>query len=113
MRSAKPMVAADLDLVNMFGNVECPTIRASIQAHFAEASACTCWQHQQPSVTTLTSGVEVATDRGAEQGDVSAQLKALPRLVARGPSISHAFLVPLQIQIPCPRIFLKHKCEST
>ena len=66
----EPMIAADLDLVNMFGNVEWPAIREAIQAHFSEASPWTCWQQEQPSVTTLPSGTEVATNRGAEQGDV-------------------------------------------
>ena len=33
----EPMVAADLDLVNMFGNAEWPSIRSAIQSHFEEA----------------------------------------------------------------------------
>ena len=53
----EPLVAADLDLVNMFGNAEWPHIRAALCTHFPEASAWTEWQHQ-------------STDRGAEQGDV-------------------------------------------
>ena len=63
-------MAADLDLVNMFGNVEWPAIRAALRTHFAEASAWTEWQHQSDSVTTLPSGRVFPTDRGAEQGDV-------------------------------------------
>ena len=83
--SLEPMVAADLDLVNMFGNVEWPAIRDAVQLHFAEAGAWTFWQHQRPSTTTLPSGVEVATDRGAEQGDVFGSIQsALALGEARG-----------------------------
>ena len=66
----EPLVAADLDLVNMFGNAEWPAIRAALRTHFAEASAWTEWQHQSDSVTTLPTGRVFPTDRGAEQGDV-------------------------------------------
>ena len=66
----EPLVAADLDLVNMFGNAEWPHIRAALRTHFPEASSWTEWQHQSNSVTTLPSGCEFSTDRGAEQGDV-------------------------------------------
>ena len=65
----EPLVAADLDLVNMFGNAEWPHIRA-LRTHFPETSSWTEWQHQSDSVTTLPSGREFSTDRGAEQGDV-------------------------------------------
>eukprot|EP00973_Karenia_brevis_P045845 6349660-Karenia_brevis.AAC.1 len=64
-----PLVALDLDLCNMFGSIEWPSIRASIAAHFPAASAWTDWTHAQPSVTTLPSGEEAAFDRGAGQGD--------------------------------------------
>ena len=50
-------------------NAEWPEIRASLDENFPEAAAWTAWQHEQPSTTTLPSGAEVATDRGAEQGD--------------------------------------------
>ena len=66
----EPLVAADLDLVNMFGNAEWPDIRAALRTHFPEASAWTEWQHQSDSVTALPSGRVFSTDRGAEQGDV-------------------------------------------
>ena len=66
----EPLVAADLDFVNMFGNDEWPHIRAALRTHFPEASSWTEWQHQSDSVTTLPSGREFSTDRGAEQGDV-------------------------------------------
>ena len=66
----EPLVAADLDLVNMFGNAEWPHIRAALRTHFPEASSWTEWQHQSDSVTTLPSGRVFSTDRGAEQGDV-------------------------------------------
>ena len=52
----------------MFGNA--PHIRAALRTHFPEASSWTEWQHQSNSVTTLPSGREFSTDRGAEQGDV-------------------------------------------
>ena len=51
----EPLVAADLDLVNMFGNAKWPCIRQALRAHFPEASAWTEWQHQSESVTSLTS----------------------------------------------------------
>ena len=54
----EPLVAADLDLVNMFGNAEWPHIRAALRTHFPEASSWTEWQHQSDSVTTLPSGRE-------------------------------------------------------
>ena len=54
----------------MFGNAEWPHIRAALRTHFPEASSWTEWQHQSDSVTTLPSGREFSTDRGAEQGDV-------------------------------------------
>ena len=66
----EPLVAANLDLVNMFGNAEWPHIRAALRTHFPEASSWTEWQHQSDSVTTLPSGRKFSTDRGAEQGDV-------------------------------------------
>ena len=59
----EPLVAADLDLVNMFGNAEWPHIRAALRTHFPEASSWTEWQHQSNSVTTLPSGCEFSTDR--------------------------------------------------
>ena len=65
-----PMIAVDIDLVNMFGNVEWSSIRAALQEHFPEALPWTSWQHQQPSATRLPSGTEFHTNKGAEQGDV-------------------------------------------
>ena len=35
----EPLVAVDLDLVNMFGNAEWPRIRQALRTHFLEASA--------------------------------------------------------------------------
>ena len=64
------MIAADLDVVNMFGNAEWPAIREALEEHMPEALAWTNWQQSQASVTTLPSGSEFSTDRGAEQGDV-------------------------------------------
>ena len=54
----EPMIAADLDLVNMFGNAEWPSIRAAIEGHFQEALAWTSWHHMAESTTILPSGVE-------------------------------------------------------
>ena len=68
--NVEPMVAADLDLVNMFGNIEWPSIREALDKHFVAAQAWTRWQHKSTSVTMLPSGVEFETNRGAEQGDV-------------------------------------------
>ena len=39
--SLEPLLAADLDLVNMFGNAEWPRIRHSLRMHFLEASVWT------------------------------------------------------------------------
>ena len=58
------LVAADLDLVNMFGNAEWPRIRQALRTHFPEPSAWTEWQHQADSVTTLSTGATFATKRG-------------------------------------------------
>ena len=80
----EPMVAADLDLVNMFGNAEWPAITSAVNTHFKEALAWTSWHHLQPSTTVLPSGAEFSTDRGAEQGDVLGSIQsALTLGVAR------------------------------
>ena len=50
--SLEPLVAADLDLVNMFGNAEWTSIRQALHTHLLEASAWTEWQHQSDSVTS-------------------------------------------------------------
>ena len=76
----EPLVAADLDLMNMFGNAEWPHIRAALRTHFPEASSWTEWQHQSDSVTTLPSGRAFSTDRGAEQGDVLGTIQSAPVL---------------------------------
>ena len=62
-------MAADLDLVNMFGSAEWPCIRSALPSHFPEASAWTERQHPSHSVTTLTTGAVCATNMRAEQGD--------------------------------------------
>ena len=49
----EPLLAADLDIANMFGNVEWPCIRSALRSHFLEASAWTEWRRQSHSVTTL------------------------------------------------------------
>ena len=65
----EPMLATDLDLVNMFGSVEWPAIRVALGEHLPEALPWATWQHQQPC-TTLPSGTTWRTNKGAEQGDV-------------------------------------------
>ena len=72
----EPMVAADLDLVNMFGNAEWPSIRSAIQSHFEEALPWTKWHHEQPSTTVLPCKTDFDTDRGAEQGDVLGSIQS-------------------------------------
>ena len=71
----------------MFGNAEWPHIRAALRTHFPEASSWTEWQHQSDSVTTLPSGREFSTDRGAEQGDVLGTIQSA--LVLGDASESH------------------------
>ena len=65
-----PLVAADLDLVNMFDNAESPRIPQALRTHFLEASAWTEWPHQSEAVTSLSTEATFATNRGAEQGVV-------------------------------------------
>ena len=65
----EPLVAADLDLVNMSGNAEWLCIREALRTHFPEAAAWTGWQHQADSVA-FTTRATFATNQGAEQGDV-------------------------------------------
>ena len=63
------LVAFDIDLTNMFGSLEWPRIRESIQRHFEEAAAWTNWQHKQTAEVQLPGGGVVKVNRGAEQGD--------------------------------------------
>jgi hypothetical protein len=72
----QPMVAADLDLENMFGSVEWDSIRDSINEELREVKSWTEWHHEQPAVAVLPNGDEFATDRGAEQGDAFGPLQA-------------------------------------
>ena len=65
----EPVVAADLDLVNMFGNIAWPFIRDALQNHFQEALSWTSWQHQASSTSILPSGEEFSTDRGADRAE--------------------------------------------
>ena len=64
-----PMIAADLDLVNMFGSAEWDSIRQAICDEYEEIKSWTEWHHEQPTITVLPSGEEFASDRGADQGD--------------------------------------------
>ena len=57
--SLELLVAADLDLVNMFGHAEWTSIRQALRTHFPEAS-----------VTSLPTAATFPTNHGAEHGDV-------------------------------------------
>jgi len=65
-----PVVAFDLDLANMFCNVEWAEIRCAVGKHFDEALKWLEWNHQVKEVVVLPSGEEHLVDRGAGQGDV-------------------------------------------
>ena len=64
----EPLVAADLDLVNMFGNAEWSCIRAALRIHFPEAAAWTEWRNTKP-IPSPTSPRELPSPP-TEQGDV-------------------------------------------
>ena len=102
----EPLVAADLDLVNMFGNAEWPDIRAALRTHFPEASAWTEWQHQSDSVTTLPSGRAFSTDRGAEQGDVLGIQSALVLGDARESHLQDFLSTPFEQKGVCDEWFV-------
>ena len=72
----EPLVAADVDFVNMNGKAEWPRIRQAVHTHFPEASAWTEWQHQSNSVTSLPTGGHFAINRGDEQGCVLGTLQS-------------------------------------
>ncbi len=72
----EPVVAVDVDLVNMFGNAEWPQIRAALQDDLDEILAWTEWHHEEPAVTVLPSGMEFRSDCGAEQGDPFGSVQA-------------------------------------
>ena len=100
-------MAADLDLVNMFGNAEWPYIRAALRTHFPEASAWTECQHQCDSVITLPSGRAFSTDRGAEQGDVVGTIQsALVLGDARETHLQDFFSTPFEQQGFCDEWFV-------
>ena len=88
--AVEPLVAADLDLVNMCGNAEWPCIRQANRTQFLEDSAWTEWQHQSESVTFLTTSAAFAANlEEAEQGDVLGTIQiALVLGQARRVSIS-------------------------
>ena len=64
-----PIVLADIDQVNMFGNAECGSIRSSIDDSLGEISNWTKWTHQKPAEVVLPSGEMVPMNRGVGQGD--------------------------------------------
>ena len=70
------LVAADIDLVNMFGNCEWPSIRAAIDDELREVKAWTDWHHAAEAITILPCGDEFTNNRGAEQGDGFGSLQA-------------------------------------
>ena len=65
-----PVVAFDLDLANMFCNVEWPEIRSAVGKHFAEACGWLEWCHATPEAVVLPCGSVHMVNRGAGQGDV-------------------------------------------
>ena len=72
----EPIVMFDLDLVNMFGTAEWPSVREALAAHFDEALPWVQWQHTTAVRTFLPSGAHHDTDRGAEQGDAFGSAQA-------------------------------------
>ena len=93
----EPLVAADLDLVDMFGNAEWPCIRQVLRTHFREASAWTECQHQADCVTSLPTSATSATNREAEQGDVLGTTQsALVLLQARDAHLGEFLSNPLE-----------------
>ena len=90
----QPVMVADLDLVNMFGNVEWPSIRKALQRYFPEACAWTDWQHQEDSVTQAPAGLSWGTNRGAEQGDVFGTALILGTARAEGLTDGQALVRP-------------------
>ena len=69
------MVAADMDLESYSGMLNGPACGAHC-ARTCPRCAWTEWQHQLDSVITLPSGTECSTNRGAEQGDFWAPVRA-------------------------------------
>ena len=103
----EPLVAADLNLVNMFGNAEWPRIRQALRTHFPDASAWTKWQHQADSVTSLPSGITFATKRGAEQGDVLGTIQSVLVLGdARDDKMCDFLSSPLEAEGVCDEWFV-------
>ena len=92
----EPVVVADLDSKNYFNTVEWPDICASLQRHFARASATVDWEQREPGVTFLPDGTPFKSNQGAEQGEPLGSTKAaLPLGDAVGPlrdrkSLRHA-----------------------
>ena len=72
----EPLVAADVDFVNMSGNAEWSRIRQPLPTHFPEVSAWTEWQHQSDSVTSFPTGGHFAINRGDEQGCVLGSVRS-------------------------------------
>ena len=83
----EPLVAFDLDLANMFGNVEWPQIRSAISKYFPEAEAWVQWEHADTEEIELPSGGVAYGDRGAGQGDVYGPTKAS---LATGEAVANA-----------------------
>lgn len=53
-----PMVCFDLDLANIFGNIEWAEIRGAVAKHSPEAGSWVERSHQVPEAVVLLSGVE-------------------------------------------------------
>eukprot|EP00973_Karenia_brevis_P011259 1523686-Karenia_brevis.AAC.1 len=72
----EPVVIADVDQINMFGNAEWDSIRQSIDSGLPEIHAWTSWVHRKPTEVVLPSGEVVLMDRGASQGDAFGSYQA-------------------------------------
>jgi hypothetical protein len=79
------LVAADIDLANMFGTCEWPAIRAAINDEFSDIRAWTEWHHTNHAITVLPCGDEILNDRGAEQGDGLGSFQACAVLASHRP----------------------------
>ena len=103
----EPLVAADLDLVNMFGNAEWPRIRQALRTHLPEALGWTEWQHQADTVTSLPTGATFATNLGAEQGDVLGTVQSALELgQARDAHLGEFLSNPLEAKGVCDEWFV-------
>ena len=72
-----PIVIADIDQVNMFGNAEWHSIRESMDQELTEIVSWTNWLHRQSTEVVLPSGETVQTGQG--RATLSARTRPLRR----------------------------------